>query len=300
MSHVALLLALLIQTGELRLAIEGEHGDVDAFPVDPLVDAMLLDHHLQLGLSMDPMGTKVDDVKRSGDSKNVTLALKPGTYHFRVKTGAGAIWLTNQKIDAAKPASQTVKITAGGTVSGMCMLDKSRQEGKPMEGLKAALVRDGRVWARVEGKPGSAFEFKGVPAGTYALVVTETFEWFVAVKEDVRVEEGGSAPAKIDVKRASLGGVMVGFTDKAGKAAPPPDKVFLVDPKGRFAIAPNRGQSQGDVELVGWGGLPGGAGYVVRASGLEHKGLTLRPPTVKGQGIMADETYETVKVAVGK
>ena len=298
----ALLVAALCQTGELKITIDGTPGAIDVFPADPLTDAALLSKHGASGFFMDPFDSKAEVEQKKLD-KGVSLKAKPGTYHVRIRTdgrgsmdASSAVWLTNQKIEAGKTTEASVKLAAPGSVKGTWTVDKSIQEGTKMVATSAALVRDGKVWAFAKSDVAGKYEIKGAAPGAYTLVVSDIFENFLAIKENVTVAEGKEVEASIEVKRASLGGVKATFVDKSGKACDAPEGLLLVDEKNRFAVTPNMSGSGGDGAYQGWSHLPSGGSYVILAKGLEKKGVTLKAPVVTGEGMFAKETYPLLKV----
>ena len=298
--------ALFVQTGDLKIKIDGKAGDITVFAADPNGDARLLANQIRAGFFMDPFGAK-QDARVAMTDTGATLSVKPGTYHVRIRTDDAAgsadsssgVWLTQLKVEAGKTLDAAVKIGAPGSVKGAWSVDKSAQSGNKLEGTTAALARDGKVWAFAKGGKGGAFEIKGVAPGTYSLVVSDMFEKFLSVTDNVSVAEGKESAVKVDVKRAGLGGVRAQFTDKAGKPAAPPKDVILVDERGRFAAESNAGGSTGDIEFIGWIWLPSGGGYILRAEGVERKSVTLKAPVIKGSGAFAEEIYETLKVPLG-
>lgn len=298
--------ALAAQTGDLKIKIDGKAGDVAVYPASPLVEARLLAEQCGAGFFMEPKGIAAEARTVRTDA-GATVTVKPGIYHLRIRTDAGGsigassgIWLANQKIESGKLSEAVVKIGAPGTVKGTWSVDKSAlKRGKPLESCTAALVRDGRVWAFAKNPKGGGIEVKGAAPGTYSLVLVELFESFVSVTEDIVVVEGKETAVKVEVKRASLGGIHVQFTDKAGKPTGMPEGALLMDGRGRFALGPSFGDFVGEVEFFGWCGFPAGGGYVLKAEGLERKGITLKSPALKGTGASAAEVYETLKIPLG-
>jgi len=301
---IAIVAATLEQTGEIQIKIDGPAESIVVFAADPARDAELLAEFGASGLCGYPSAHKIDAGVAKRDT-GVTLTVKPGTYHVRLQTGPqasdgnAAVWLTDLRIEAGKSADAAARLGPGGSVKGTWTVDRSVQGKDGMVSTAASLVREGKVWAFARSTVAGRFEIKGVPPGTYALVVQDMFESFLSVTDGVAVEEGRETVAKVEVKRASLGGVAFEFQDKEGKPAAPPEGLVLADEKGRFASISNYAAQSGNVQTTGFIALPVNGRYALYGGGVAMKGIQLKVPTIRGEGVLAQQIYETVKVKPG-
>ncbi len=302
MNALLLVASLAVQTGELKLKIEGKAGEVVVYPATPVVETRLFAHQCESGFFLEPSGL----APATSSDAGAGITLKPGSYHVRIRTDGDdsiraktCVWLTNQKVEAGKTLEAVVKLGPTGAVKGSWSVDKRKaQGGKPLERCTAALIRDGRVWAFATCPKGGGIDIKGVAPGIYSLLLIETYEIFAWVTDNVIVTEGKETEVKVEVKRANLGGLRIQFTEQSGKPVGLPEGTLLMEPKGRFALGPTVVDSTDGVDSFVWPGLPSGGGYVLQGQGIEKVTVTLKAPAIKGTGAFAEEIYETLKVPV--